>query len=282
MSPSRSISILAGLCLTGLAGIAHGDTRYFRAFVPGYITNLGIEYEQFLPETCEEWQETPLDTPLGSFELSLRSNIPFSTNIEFPAERVRGGVCAPVIGLNTNEAAYTVPITIAMQINNEDLVEFSRERSSISTAFEDKFEQIQGQCQRVGQDQWSGRPTIEQLERATFKGIVKFTLRSDFDLKLCDDDPEYSICSCDRETQGAAAVTNPVLPLISASIAPTEEGQRIAETVDSAINLQNRCDAIIQQLTEAETPLTRRTVPQDCHDRVDFDKQVENPKTTDN
>ena len=58
MFPSRSISILAGLCLTGLAGIAHGDTRYFRAFVPGYITNLGIEYEQFLPETCEEWQET--------------------------------------------------------------------------------------------------------------------------------------------------------------------------------------------------------------------------------
>ena len=282
MFPRHSILTIAGLVLWFLSGVAHGDTRYFRAFVPGYITNLGIEFEQFLPQTCEEWQELPLDEPLGTFEINLRSNIPFSTNIEFPAERARGGQCLPIIALNTNEAAYSVPITIAMQINDEDLVSFGSESPNISAALENKFELIKGQCRRLGQNRWSGRPSVEQLERISFKGIVKFSLRSGFDPDQCESDPEYSICSCNLETQGGSTPTNPVLPLISASIAPTKEGQRIVEDVNQAIDQQGRCSAIIEQLTEAETPLTRRSVPQDCHDLVDFDNQPSQPETTDN
>ena len=282
MFPKHAILTIAGLVLWFLSGVAHSDTRYFRAFVPGYITNLGIEFEQFLPQTCEEWQELPLDEPLGTFEINLRSNIPFSTNIEFPAERARGGLCLPIIGLNTNEATYFVPITIAMQINDEDLVSFGSESPNISAALENKFELITGQCRRVGQNRWSGRPSVEQLERATFKGVVKFSLLSDFASGQCESDPEYSVCSCNLETQGGSSLATPVLPLISASIAPTKEGQRIVEDVDRAIDQQNRCSAIIEQLTEAETPLTRRSVPQDCHDLVDFDKRPKKPEKTDN
>lgn len=282
MFPRYSILTIAGLVLWFLSGVAHGETRYFRAFVPGYITNLGIEFEQFLPQTCEEWRELPLNEPLGTFEIKLRSNIPFSTNIEFPAERVPGGLCSPIIGLNTNEATYSVPITIAMQINDEYLVSFGSDTPSISAPLEDKFELIKGQCQRVGQNQWTGRPSVEQLERATFKGIVAFSIRSDFDSDQCESDPEYSVCSCDLETQAGATTTSPVLPLISASIAPTDEGQRITEDIDRAIDQQGRCTAIIEQLTEAETPLTRRSVPQDCHGFVDFDRQPNKPEKTDN
>lgn len=282
MFPRYSILIIASFVLPLFAGVANGDTRYFRAFVPGYITNLGIEFEQFLPQTCEEWQELPLNEPLGTFAINLRSNIPFSTNIEFPAERASGGLCSPIIGLITDEAVYSFPVEIAMQINDEDLVSFGSNDPSISAPLEDKFELIRGRCQRVGQNQWSGRPSVEQLERATFKGIVKFSLLSDFVSGQCESDPEYSVCSCNLETQGGSSPTTPVLPLISASIAPTKEGQRIVEDVDRAIDQQNRCSAIIEQLTEAETPLTRRSVPQDCHDLVDFDKQPKKPEKTDN
>ena len=249
--------------------------KYFRAFIPGYVTNVGVDMDLSLPKTCEEWSITEQRAALAAFAINIRSNIPFRATIEVPAQRDAEGRCEPIISVNVGETRRDYPVSIEVLIEDELFVELSAESSPPNERFASFFDIQRLQCQSLPDGRWLTQTEIEQIDRATFGGEIRFRMFSAHDAGTCESDPDSPLCSCFNTGDSApGTLASPVLPLITTALSPSGMGEAISKSVNDAIAksledaalLESRCAREVEELMARGEPITLNDVSEECFD----------------
>lgn len=264
----RDHFFVLALCFFSLIGTSAASAEiFFRAYIPGYITNVGVDMDLSLPETCEEWSITEQRAALAAFAINMRSNIPFRTTIEVPAQRDAEGRCEPIISVNVGETRRDYPISIDVLIEDELFVELSAESSQPNERFASFFDIQPLQCQSLPDGSWLAQTEMDQIDRATFGGEIRFRMFSAHDGGTCKSDPDSPLCSCPNTGDGAAGtLASPVLPLITTALSPSEMGEAIAKSVNDAALLESRCEREVKELIARGEPISLNDISEECFD----------------
>ena len=268
MFAKRHRAVPIALCLLAailLSRSALSDTNaLFRAFLPGYLSSGSLTTSAELPETCNEWLETPEDTQLGEFSMNIRSNMAFEAGLDFPAMNV-GGSCKPAILVNVGGNQYSFPINITIWIKDQEFGMIGKEPSSSSESLVEQFGFTPFSCSSGLGGEFVGKTALEQILPKTFAGRVKFDLRSALTKDDCSADNPPALCECTVGGNGAGnQLASARIPLLTVAIAETEEARSAMSRQGEAALLEEKCLEEIEDLKFKSVEIIPENVSEEC------------------